>query len=82
MTAYRVTVAELSDLCEVTVICGNCKCRLVLATETLIVPDQCPSCNKVFDDDLKTALGSLNKFFVRARQSKSKVEFAIRDKVI
>ena len=70
MTAYRITVAELKDLSEVTVVCGNCRARLTLPTETLIAPDQCSSCNKLFDDDLKTALGSLNSFFVRARQSR------------
>jgi uncharacterized CHY-type Zn-finger protein len=82
MTAYKVTVAELKDLSEVTVVCGNCRSRLMLPTETLIAPEQCPSCNKVFDEDLRNALGSLNRFVVRAKQSKSAVEFAIKDKVI
>ena len=40
MTAYRVTVAELKDLSEVTVTCANCKTQATLPVETAPISEQ------------------------------------------
>jgi uncharacterized CHY-type Zn-finger protein len=80
MNAYKVTVAELGDLAEITVVCGSCETRMVIPV-TAPIPDVCSVCNKQFDESLRTALGAFVRFYREARDSKSRVEFAIREKV-
>ena len=80
MNAYRVTVAELGDLREITIVCANCGTRTVMPV-TAPVPEQCSSCNKVLDESIREALAWFIRFYQSASQSKSKVEFAIREKV-
>jgi len=83
MNAYRVTVAELSDLREMTVICAGLRCgtRISLSLEKGILPDRCPSCGEIFDEHLKTAFGSAGRFFREGQASGAKIEFVIKEKV-
>jgi hypothetical protein len=82
MRAYRVTVAELADLHEMSVVCTgqDCGTRMSLSLRKGILPDRCPSCGKLFDDHLKTAFGSAARFFREGEASDFKVEFLFRDK--
>jgi hypothetical protein len=83
MTAYRVTVAELADLGEVSIVCSpGCEMRMCLSVTTGILPDRCPSCGKVFNEHLKTAFVALGRFFREGQVSESKIEFLIREKMI
>ena len=77
--AYRVTVAQLSDLREITVVCDNCQSRLILPTDRAPIPEQCSACNKVFEDTLRNALVAFARFYREASNSKSKIEIAIRE---
>lgn len=81
MTAYRVTIASPKDISEVTIVCKgeNCGTRTTVHVETAIAPTQCPSCNKAFDDDLKTALAALQRFQRSAKATKSTIEFQITE---
>jgi hypothetical protein len=82
MTAYRVTVAELADLSEVSIICSaGCETRMCLSITKGILPDRCPSCGRVFDEHLKTAFGSPGRFFREDQASDSKIEFSIRERM-
>jgi uncharacterized CHY-type Zn-finger protein len=80
MNAYRVTIAELTDLSEITVICGSCRTRMILPV-TAPIPDTCSACNKEFDEPLRNALGAFTRFYREAKVSKSQVEFAIKEKL-
>ena len=79
MTAYRISVIELGDLVEVSVTCHNCSVKVTLKAETSPIPEQCPSCNKVFDDGLKNALAALARMHREAKGSKNTLEFTIRE---
>ena len=79
MTAYRMTIAELKDLSEVTVICRDCSMRLTLPVETGLMPERCPSCNKVFDQHLAASFTALGRFVREGKATESRIEFAIKD---
>jgi len=78
MTPYQITVVELRDLTEVSVTCTTCKTRLTLPIETGLLPDQCPSCNKVLDDHLKTAFTALGRFMREGKAAESRIELPIQ----
>lgn len=80
MNAYRVTVAELHDLSEVTVICDSCKTRMILPV-TAPIPNTCSACNKEFDEPLRTGLSAFTRFYREVSASRSHVEFCIREKL-
>ena len=60
--AYRVVVAERKDIVFVTVVCEECGSEVSINAETANVPDACPSCNKPYGDNVKTALAGLGRF--------------------
>jgi len=81
MVAYRITAAELKDLSEITITCAYCKKRITLQAESALIPEQCSSCNKVFDEKLRNALAAYMRFYRDGNATESKIEFLIRDKV-
>jgi uncharacterized CHY-type Zn-finger protein len=78
MTPYQLTVAELSDLSDVTVICVHCGTRITLKVGDSHIPDQCPSCDKHFDDFLHNGLEALYRFYQAAKHSAYRIEFPIK----
>jgi hypothetical protein len=83
MTAYRITIAELKDLSEVTLICGNEKCSTQITLDALNAPnpDACPTCGKTFDESLKAALAALCRFHREMAQTKARIEFQIKEPI-
>jgi uncharacterized CHY-type Zn-finger protein len=75
--AYQVTMIESKDLENPTIVCGNCQSRTTIPIKTAPIPEQCPSCRKVFDDGFKNALAALSRFHREASPSFS-IEFAIK----
>lgn len=60
--AYRIVVAERKDILVVTVVCEECEAEVSVNAETAGVLDACPSCNKPYAENIKTALAGLNRF--------------------
>ena len=76
--SYRVTVAELTDLREITVVCCNCSSKITVAVGVALTPDTCPSCRREFDQSMNHALAAFVRFYAAARASKFRLEVGIR----
>ena len=76
--SYRVTVAELRDLREITVVCCNCSSKITIAVGLALIPDMCPSCRREFDQSMNTALVAFVRFYAAARVSKFRLEVGVR----
>jgi len=82
MNAYKVTIAELQDLAEITLTWGNIGCKAkIIVSVTAPIPESCSACSKQFDQALKNALAAFVRFYREATNSGAKIEFAIREKI-
>jgi len=77
MTAYKVTVVELSDLSELSIICGNCHTRTTWPVSAPI-PEQCPACHLVLDESLRNAMAAFARFNREANNTNTKIEILVR----
>ena len=83
--AYRVFVAERTDIAKVTVVCPKCDAALSLGIETANIPEGCASCGFTFRDTVRNALTALARFHREAKQAeldtgKAMFQFEIRER--
>ncbi len=60
--AYRVFVADRTDIEKVTLVCPVCEAALSLNIEVANIPERCSSCGRVFRQNARDALAALARF--------------------
>ena len=80
MTAYKITVVELSDMSELSIVCGNCSTRTTWPVSAP-VPEQCPSCHLVLDESLRNAMAAFARFRRDAGNTNTRVELLVKENI-
>ena len=82
MTAYRVVIAGLKDMREITETCSKCKASVTIPMDTAPIPEICGCCGNAFNESLRNALGAYARFYRDAKNSGSTLEIAIKEDAV
>jgi PHP family Zn ribbon phosphoesterase len=74
MTAYRAIMAEREDIEAVTTVCPKCNSEVSIQAATAVIPTDCPSCGREYEQGVIEALNAFARFqkFAKGAEDYSK----------